>query len=107
MCENLLAYWRGLLVPPDDSGLYANEVRGVTPSHPAPPSVDLVGRLPAASLFLPPQPAHGPPHGGDRDPLPLLDLRELPPQGAALVGGGDGRPTTGGTRGAYLSGRSP
>src|SRR5215211_8649996 len=83
-----------------------------------PPSVEHLGRLPAAPLFLPPQPAHGPPHGGDGDPLPLLDLphlavalqartvvlRELPPQGAALLGGGDERPTSGGTRGAYLSG---
>src|SRR5829696_4043415 len=37
-----------------------------------PPSVEHLGRLPAAPLFLPPQPAHGPPHGGDGDALPQL-----------------------------------
>src|SRR5215208_8154252 len=42
-----------------------------------PPSVEHLGRLPAAPLFLPPQPAHGPPHGGDGDPLPLLALPQL------------------------------
>src|SRR5829696_8709528 len=65
-------------VLPDDSGLYANEDRDASRLLiRRPPSVDLLGRLPAAPLFLPSQPAYGPPHGGDGDPLPMLALPQL------------------------------
>src|SRR3712207_846765 len=81
----------------------------------------LVRRLPATSVFRPPQRAHGSPHGGDGNPDPLLALPqlavalqggvvvffELSPQGAALLdGGADRRCTSGESSRTYLSGLS-
>jgi hypothetical protein len=81
-------------------------------------SLRLIRRLPATSLFRPPQLAHCSPHRGDGNPVPLLALPqfavalqggsvvlfELSPQSAALLDGGAERCTSGGPWGTYLSG---